>query len=131
MPDSAESSPLAPFAPTHLYLVRHGQAIVNVEPIVGGMRGDTGLSPLGVQQAQALCDRLQRGEIQADALLASTLPRARQTAEIIAPALNLPIIFDDELHELRTGDEADGLSIDEYKRRFGWIDLEEEPFRPG
>ena len=34
---------------THLYLIRHGEAVSNVEPIIGGMRGDTGLSPLGVR----------------------------------------------------------------------------------
>lgn len=119
----------APFAPTHLYLIRHGQAIVNVEPIIGGMRGDIGLTELGVKQAERLRDRLAEGEIKADVLLASTLPRAKQTAEIIAPALGLPITFDAELHELRCGDDADGLTVEEYKRRFGWIDLEKEPFK--
>jgi probable phosphoglycerate mutase len=117
------------FAPTYLYLVRHGQAVVNVEPIIGGMRGDSGLTPLGVRQAECLRDRLASGEVKADILIASTLPRARQTAEIIAPALNLPVTYEPELHELRTGDEADGLPIEEYRRRFGWIDLERQPFQ--
>ena len=58
---------------THLYLIRHGEAITNVEPIIGGMRGDTGLSPLGVRQAEALRDRLAATqEIAADLLIAST-----------------------------------------------------------
>jgi len=115
---------------THLYLVRHGQAVSNVEPILGGMRGDKGLTPLGVRQAERLRDRLKAsGEIRAEVLIASSLPRARQTAQIVAPALGLPIVFDDEVQELRVGDEADGLTLDEYKRRFGWVDIEAEPNR--
>lgn len=117
--------------PTRFYLIRHGQAVVNVKPIMGGMKGDVGLTELGVRQAECLRDRLlQSGEIRADVVIASTLPRARQTAEIIAPALNLAPIFDDEVQEFRVGDEGDGLTLDEYKKRFGWVDLEAEPTRP-
>lgn len=116
---------------TRLYLIRHGQAVVNVKPIMGGMKGDVGLTALGVRQAELLRDRLQKtGEIKADVLIASTLPRARQTAEIIAPALGLSIIPDDEVQEFRVGDDADGLTLDEYKRRYGWIDIEAEPSLP-
>lgn len=115
---------------THLFLIRHGQAVSNVEPIIAGMKGDAGLTPLGVQQAERLRDRLRAsGEIKPDVFLASSLPRARQTAEIIAPALGLSPNLDDELHELRPGDAGDGLSLDEYKRRFGWVSLEDEPER--
>lgn len=115
---------------THLYLIRHGEAITNIEPIVGGMRGDTGLSPLGVRQAEALRNRLAAThEIAADVLLASTLPRARQTAEIIAPALGLPIMWEDDLQEMRVG-EADGLSSDEFVRRYGAPDFARDPYRP-
>lgn len=117
--------------PTNLYLIRHGQAIVNVEPIIGGMRGDRGLTELGIQQAALLRDRLlDSGEIQPDILIASTLPRARQTAEIIAPAFpGVRLMFDDAVQELRCGDDGDGLTIDEYKARFGWISFDEEPLR--
>lgn len=115
---------------THLYLIRHGEAVSNVEPIMGGMHGDTGLSPLGVRQAEALRDRLAATEeIAADVLIASTLPRARQTAEIIAPALGLPIIWEDDVQEMRVG-EADGLRLDEFARRYGVPDFGRDPYRP-
>jgi probable phosphoglycerate mutase len=115
---------------THLYLIRHGEAVSNVEPIMGGMRGDTGLSPLGVQQAEALRDRLAAtGEIAADVLIASTLPRARQTAEIIAPALDLPIVWDADVQEMRVG-EADGMRLDVFAAAYGVPDYEREPYRP-
>ncbi|MCA1667135.1 MAG: histidine phosphatase family protein, partial [Thermomicrobia bacterium] len=115
---------------THLYLIRHGEAVANVEPIMGGMRGDTGLTPLGVQQAEALRDRLaESGEIAADVLIASTLPRAQQTAEIIAPALGLPIVGEDDVQEMRVG-EADALRLDEFARRYGVPDFARDPYRP-
>jgi probable phosphoglycerate mutase len=104
--------------------------VVQVERIVGGPRGDTGLTPLGVAQAERLRDRLAAtGEIAADALIASTLPRARQTAEILAPALDRPIIWDNDVQELRPG-AADGLPAAEADARFGVADFEREPFRP-
>jgi probable phosphoglycerate mutase len=115
---------------THLYLIRHGEAVSNIEPIMGGMRGDTGLSPLGVRQAEALRDRLAAtGEIAADVLIASTLPRARQTAEIIAPAFDLPIVWDDDVQEMRVG-EADGMRLDAFAATYGVPDYEREPYRP-
>lgn len=116
---------------THIYLIRHGEAVANVENILAGMRSDTGLTPLGVTQAERLRDRLAgTGEINADVLIASTLPRALQTAEIIAPALGLDIIPDDEVQEMRPG-EADGLRVREYIERYGpFRDSREEPYRP-
>ncbi len=115
---------------THLYLIRHGEAVANVEPILAGMHGDVGLTKLGVAQAEALRDRLREThEIRADVLIASTLPRARQTAEIIAPALGLPIEFDDAVQELNVG-EADGLSVGDFKAKYGLVDFRQQPFHP-
>jgi probable phosphoglycerate mutase len=115
---------------TELYLIRHGEGIYQVEKIVPGMQGDGGLSPLGVKQAERLRDRLAAtGEIKADVLIASPLPRARQTAEIIAPALGLPILFDQEVEEMRPG-EADGLTFAEADAKYGeYPDYRVEPFR--
>jgi 2,3-bisphosphoglycerate-dependent phosphoglycerate mutase len=96
---------------TRLYLIRHGQALTEVD----GIMKDYGLTPLGVKQAERLRDRLAgSGEVAADVLIASTFLRARQTAEVIAPALDLPIIFDDEVQELRPG-SLSGMHVDEYK----------------
>src|SRR6266849_5148193 len=100
---------------TDLYLIRHGEALGAIHDIVG----DTALSPHGITQAQRLRDRLAAtGEILADALISSTLIRARQTAEIIATALGLPISFDDEVQELRDG-AAEGMRAEEYRARYG------------
>ncbi len=115
---------------THLYLIRHAEAVSNVVPIVGGMRGDMGLTPRGMAQAERLRDRLSAsGEISASVLIASTLPRARRTAEIVAPALGLPIIWDDDVQELRPG-AADGMPESEFIARYGKPDFEHDPYRP-
>lgn len=117
---------------THLYLIRHGQAMCNVPPFlkVAGMRGDDGLTALGIAQAERLRDRLAAtGEIAADVVIASTLPRARQTAEIVAPALGRPLLFDDEVQELRVG-EADGMLTEDFYATYGKPDLRRDPYRP-
>jgi probable phosphoglycerate mutase len=116
---------------TNLYLIRHGEAICNVDGTIAGIRSDVGLTELGVTQAQRLRDRLAAtGEIAASALISSTLPRAWQTAEIIAPALGLPIIPDDDAQELRPGD-ADGLHVTDFLERYGpFSDFREDPYLP-
>jgi probable phosphoglycerate mutase len=103
---------------TELYLIRHGESVANVEPIIGGMRGDTGLTDNGRHQARLLEQRLRAEELRADQLYTSTLPRAMQTAEYVARALRLPVQPTDELHELRPG-EADGMTVDEWRERYG------------
>lgn len=109
---------------THLYLIRHGQAI----NVVQKTSGDPGLSPLGVTQAERLRDRLAAsGEIDADIVISSTMLRAKQTAEIVAPALSLPIIFDDEVQEQRPG-EALNMSEEEFREKFGPVEFEQKPY---
>ena len=74
--------------PTRFVLVRHGESVATVNRFIGGFRTCTGLSDLGRQQAERLRDRLARtGEVAGDRLYASNFARARETAEIIAPAL--------------------------------------------
>jgi len=111
---------------THLYLIRHGQAISATQKTFG----DTGLSPLGIRQAERLRDRLAAShEIAADVLIASTFLRARETAEIIAPALELPIIFDGEVQEWRDGVTGDNsITIEEFTTGLNAEPIEQRPF---
>jgi 2,3-bisphosphoglycerate-dependent phosphoglycerate mutase len=108
---------------TELYLVRHGEAVANVEPVIGGMRGDRGLTSRGRDQCRLLQERLAQEEMHVDRLVSSTLPRALQTAEYVARALGLPVLHDEGLHELRPG-EADGLTVPEWRARYR---VDEEP----
>ncbi|GHO85288.1 histidine phosphatase family protein [Dictyobacter formicarum] len=108
---------------TNLYLIRHGEALSAIQ----GTIGNSELSPLGIVQAEHLRDRLAAThEIEADVLMASTLHRARQTAQIIAPALDLPLLLDEEIEEMRPGG-TDGMSVEEYRTTFGRADFKQYP----
>jgi broad specificity phosphatase PhoE len=102
---------------TELYLLRHGEAVANVEPVIGGMRGDPGLTPRGREQCRLLEERLTHQGMPVDRLVSSTLPRALETAGYVARALGLPVLPDEGLHELRPGD-ADGLTVHEWRARY-------------
>jgi probable phosphoglycerate mutase len=123
---------MADGAPTRLVLVRHGEAQCHVDQVVGGLSGCTGLSDLGRRQAAALRDRLAAsGELAgAGVLYASTLPRAVETAEIIAPALgDMAVEQDEELCELHPG-EADGITWEEFREKYTWPGTSADIYRP-
>jgi probable phosphoglycerate mutase len=118
-----------------LLLVRHGHAHAGFDRVVPGPHGCEGLTDQGRRQAKALRDHLQRTPtMQADVLVASELPRAIETARIIAPALGFETFAQDcDLCEVHTG-EADGLAWDIYASRYGTLDMLAEPdrvFAPG
>ena len=70
-------------APTTLYLVRHGETEHNRRGIIQGGGVDSELNAAGRAQAEALAQRL--GTVSFDVLYASTLQRAKQTADLLAP----------------------------------------------
>jgi broad specificity phosphatase PhoE len=114
-----------------LILVRHGEAHAGFHGAIGGPTGCRGLTDHGRAQAAALRDHIAAsGRVRADVLLSSTLPRAIETAEIIAPSLGFETTFPREcdLCEVHTG-EADGLTWTEYGTRYGSFDMEAEPDR--
>ena len=120
-----------------LVLIRHGEAICNVEGVVGGPKGCRGLTETGRAQASTLATRLvQSGELRdATALYTSVLPRAIETASIIAPGLasGLRATEDCDLCELHPG-EADGLTWSAMADRLGAPDWDADPsalFAPG
>jgi probable phosphoglycerate mutase len=103
-----------------LVLIRHGESVVTVERVIGGLRTCRGLSPLGVEQAWALRRRLRStGELRPDSVYTSTMPRARQTAEIALPAIgDHTLIERAELCEHDPGD-CDGMTFAQYVERYG------------
>lgn len=113
-----------------LILVRHGDAHAGFHGVIGGERGCAGLTDLGRTQAGVLRDHLATsGRLTADVLLSSTLPRAIETASIIAPGLGRELAgHERDLCEVDTG-EADGLTWVEYTERYGSFDMESEPDR--
>ncbi len=127
---------------TRIVLVRHGEAVCNVSGVCGGPIGCEGLTEVGRRQVGLLRERLAfTGELAGtDALYASVLPRALETAELLAPALVGGAATGDRsrppepvaecaLCELHPGD-ADGLAWGEYTERFGTLDWDTDPHQP-
>lgn len=112
---------------TNLFLIRHAEFVRadKAEPI-----GDAALSEQGVKQAERLRQRLEKtAEIKADVLISSPLLRAKQTAEIIAPAFDLPISFNENLEEWRNCDEETTPNqLDEQFKAFFEGSFEQRPF---
>jgi probable phosphoglycerate mutase len=115
---------------TRLVLVRHGESKTTVARVIGGHRTCSGLSELGRQQVERLRDRLLAGrEIAADVLISSQYSRARETAEIIAPALGgLDVIEDAGFGEHDPGPDCDGMGFDDYIERYGVGWWQGDPF---
>lgn len=68
-----------------IYLVRHGDAVPEED---AGSDRDRWLSAKGREHARVLGKLLREERIEPDAILSSPLPRAVQTAEILAQALD-------------------------------------------
>jgi probable phosphoglycerate mutase len=116
--------------PMRLVLIRHGEAHAGFHGPIAGPKGCAGLTPLGRRQAEALRDHLATsGRLRADLLVSSVLPRAIETAAIIAPGLGLELAEPDcDLCEIHTGD-ADGVDWADYNASHGSFDMEAEPDR--
>jgi broad specificity phosphatase PhoE len=81
---------------TTLLLARHGETDWNAD---GRLQGQTDrpLSDFGRRQARQLAAELEGEELQA--IYASDLARARETAEIVGDRLGLPVVLDPDLRE--------------------------------
>jgi len=125
-------------APTTVVLVRHGESQVTVDRVVGGHLGCCGLSKRGRRQAEVLRDRLLASGLLRDAtaLYASILPRAVETATLIAPGVGAGTLPVDErcaLCELHVVD-GDGLTWTEFGQVYGlppWHTDPHVPLSPG
>lgn len=106
-------------SPTRLILVRHGQAVCNLERRVQGVVTCQGLSDLGRAQVRAVANRLHAEQFAPDIIVSSTVRRARETADAIVSALGRRIdSFDPDFEEVRAGD-AEGMTWDQYFAFYG------------
>ena len=81
---------------TTIYLVRHGETVDNARQVMQGQtQGE--LNETGRQQAETVAERLASEQI--DAVVASDLRRAIQTAEIISVRHGLPVTTTSLLRE--------------------------------
>lgn len=92
---------------TIVYAVRHGETQLNRDGRLQGT-ADAGLTPKGaVQIEQAAAGLVDTGVMR---IICSPLLRSRQSAEILARCLRLPIMIDDRLTERSFG-ELEGALI--------------------
>ncbi|MBO0829919.1 MAG: bifunctional RNase H/acid phosphatase [Streptosporangiales bacterium] len=101
--------------PTRTVLLRHGQTAAARDGWFNGS-GDEPLTDEGRAQAAAVTDVLAAGE-RVDAVVASPLRRARETADIVAAKLDLPVREEEDLREAAFG-EWEGLAISDIAARF-------------
>lgn len=104
---------------TRLLLIRHGASHHKIEGIIGGPRGCRGLTPEGRQQAEKLGKRLvtELSEPLAP-VYSSVVPRAIETAEILAIALGKTEVLQDcGLCSWHTPADADGQPGAEFSKQ--------------
>lgn len=124
--------------PLTVHFVRHGESQANIDRVFANRATfPADLTPTGVAQAQELALALAHAGI--THVYTSPLPRARQTAEIIAAAVGVPCVPDQALCEYDMG-EFEGLPYtgehawrwDRYEQvEQAWRDGEHDACHPG
>lgn len=99
-----------------IIFLRHGESVGNAESRWQG-QADFPLTDKGREQAQALAARWLAENRKFDHIFSSPLKRAKETAEIIAKALKLPVETDPIWLERNIGQVA-GMTGEEVKRHF-------------
>jgi len=112
--------------PTRLYLARHGATSLSAEDRFSGAVG-VPLSDEGRRQAGRLAERLRAVGLQA--IYASPLDRALETARIVGRAAGIDALERDGLREIAHG-HWEGLRRDEVEARFSeeYATWEADPF---
>lgn len=100
---------------TTVGLLRHGQTDWNIDFRLQGIT-DIPLNHTGLTQAAVAATLLNASDW--DFIATSPLTRARQTAEIVAGALQIREVAIEELLLERSFGEAEGLTHEEWKREF-------------
>ena len=104
----------------NFYFVRHGETNWNLEHRAQGQT-DVPLNDNGRAQARTIHARLKDAGIKL--ICTSPLQRARETAEIVAAAMSLPVQVVDELKEACWGGFEGMVKADWYT---GWLDGQSE-----
>lgn len=101
---------------THITFMRHGYSRADDEMVHEG-RYDSPLTDRGRAQVRTRADAWKGDGVTFDAIIASTLVRASETAQIVGETLGVPVEFDPIWMERDNGPLA-GLPFDEAKERF-------------
>ena len=106
---------------SHFYMIRHGETEANAARIMAGSL-DSPLTRRGKAQARAAQNIIKILKIPPQTIVHSHLSRARETAEILNEALNVPMHEDPDFAELHAGD-LEGVSYDDCPDLLAsWVD---------
>jgi len=111
-----------------LYYTRHGESLINTNNVWAdspGTSDDLGLTAAGRSQARAGAEKAKATGLKPTRIICSPLARARETAQIIAGALEYPtdaIEYNDLFIEVQVG-ELEGTSFAEYVKQYSYADL--------
>ncbi len=97
-----------------IYFIRHGETTGDVEDRFGGAYDDS-LSPRGEEQSRALAEELKDSGI--EAIYASSLTRAQETASFLAEATGAPVAVVDGLKERNQYGFLSGMKKSEAKEK--------------
>lgn len=100
---------------TTLYIIRHGLTPANKENRFAG-RSEEPLHSEGIKQIREVGRRLQQVGIKN--IFSGPLCRAKQSAELISSLVGAPVVFEDDLTEIRIP-HWDGLTKETIRARFG------------
>ena len=95
-----------------IYLIRHGETLWNKKGRYQGI-ADVELSEKGILQADKIEDYFR--DIKLDAVISSPLKRAVRTGKGVAVSHDLPLIIEENLHELDFG-EWEGKNFKEIEK---------------
>jgi len=115
-----------------LYYVRHGESIINAKGIWANVIGspfDLGLSELGTQQAIVAGQACKDQNLAFDLLIVSPMQRTRETAQIIAEAIDFPadkIIYNPLVTERKYAG-LEGTSFPDFFEHHSYKDLDAVP----
>lgn len=99
-----------------IYLVRHGQSTGNISPVFQTVKSP--LTDIGIMQAESIADRLSR--LQFEALIASPVRRAKETAIHIGTKTGKAPIYSDLFVECVKPSSIDGKSWADKDARDIW-----------
>ena len=110
-----------------VYLVRHGQSEHNIAPIYQSQ--NVRLSSEGREQASLIAERVS--DLDIDTLIASPLPRAMETAQIIGQVIAKELITSDILVERITPSFIEGKPYEDAESNKIWREWEANFYTPG
>lgn len=99
---------------TKLYLIRHGETDWNKQGKYTGQM-DIPINEIGREQAKKVAEEMKT--LEPVVIYSSDLKRALETAQAISEELNIPIIKDERLREIRQG-EWEGMHVNKIKMQY-------------